>query len=77
MTPEIGTAIAAALIILGPPLSLLIMSLTLLLLGVPAHEVRKRALKFVDCWIKQRGLSGLAEVAKALASRSRGGETDP
>lgn len=75
MTTEIGAVLVAALIVVGPPLSLLLMCLALRLLGVPGHVIRERALRFADRWIQQRGSNSFAEVAKAMGGRkSEGGE---
>lgn len=77
MTPgAIIALIGVALVVVGPPLALLLMSLTLLMLGVPCAEVRECAMKFVDRWIEQRGLGPLIEIAKAIIA-VRGGESTP
>lgn len=47
--------LAATMTVVRAPLSLLLMCLALRLLGASNDEVRQRALKFADEWIKQRG----------------------
>jgi hypothetical protein len=61
--------LCAGLLVIGPPLSLMLLCLTLRLLGVPKKEVRKKALKFADRWIDRYDHGQLASVASELTSR--------
>lgn len=67
----VGMALLVALIV-GPPLSLALMGLTLRLLGVSKGEVQKRALKFTDRWIEDYGKRGAPAIARMLITRGRG-----
>jgi hypothetical protein len=59
-------AFLVAALLVGPPLSLLLMCIALRLLGVPTDEVRKRALNFADRWIERYGKRGLSELAERM-----------
>jgi hypothetical protein len=61
--------LGALSLVVGPPLSLVLMCVCLRLLGVPREEVRKKALRFTDRWIDQHGKRGLSGVANALVRR--------
>lgn len=76
VTPGL-VVLTAALMIVGPPLSLALMGLTLRLLGVSKSEVQKRALKFTDRWIEEHGKRGASAFAKTLITRGRGDQVPP